>query len=191
MKIRFLIAAAASAALIPAAAHAKQAIQAWPIADVMNNPEYMADLGGVAFTWGDAVYGEAVATSRVERASRGVMRDDKEACERALVDALKEMRLHALQRGAHSVQAIKSTVTGAAYASDSDYLCMTGHTNSRVHVEGKIVMEAPPHAPVVAGQPPVAATAPQEFEQRSATPRPVSTPQVDPEQEDIYGAPWE
>ncbi len=187
MKIRSMIILAGVAMAALPVANAKQQIQAWPIADVMNNPEYMKNMNGVTFLWGNELQGEAVATSNVERVTTGVLKSDKEACERALVDALEEMRLHALQRGAHSVQAIKSTVTGAPYASDSEYLCLTGHTNSRVFIQGKIVMNAPDqvNSPTQRASQPIA-----NYEQREATPRPVSTPKVDPQQEDLYGTPW-
>ena len=190
MKYRaFMIAAGLALASLPAA-HAKREIQAWPIADVLNNPELMAELRGVSFSFGDKIEGQAVLISRVERAVPGILKSEKEACEAALVDALKEMRLHALQKGAHSVQGIKSTVTGAPYSSQSDYLCMTGHTNSRVHLEGNVVMEAAaaqvpltPQTDNMDGSDPHVERQPQE--------RPVSKPQIDPEQDAIYGTPWD
>ena len=206
MKIRNTVIALGAFAIISPIAFAKQDIQAWPIADVMENPDYQEELRGVDFSWGDALVGQPIATSTVARATRGVMRTDQEACERAFIDALREMRLHALQRGAHSVQAIKSTIAGAPYSSESDFLCLTGHTNSRVELQGKIVVDRIPQratsrdieSDAYAASPD--ASAPyadpyaedgEVFEQRTASPRPVSTPHIDPEQDALYGAPWE
>ncbi len=177
--------AAASMAVAPAA-HAKREIQAWPIAEFMSNPDYMAQLNGVTFTWGDVVIGQAIATTNVERATEGMTKSDQAACEWALLSALKLMRLHALERGAKSVQALKSTVAGEPYASDTDFLCMSGFTNSRVFLTGSIVMDAPPTARASSPAPAQSAThagAPI----FSATPTPRSAPEIDPEQQRLYG----
>ena len=91
MKIRSMIILAGVAMAALPVANAKQQIQAWPIADVMNNPEYMKNMNGVTFLWGNELQGEAVATSNVERVTTGVLKSDKEACERALVDALVKL----------------------------------------------------------------------------------------------------
>ena len=142
-RLRTAALALAAAGVMAPAAYAKRDYQAWPIADFVNNPEYMDRLSGVTFTWGDNITGQPVASTSVERATSGIGKTDKEACEWALLSVLLQMRNHALERGAKSVQGLKSTTAGAPYSSDTEYLCMTGHTNSRVYMEGKIVMEAP------------------------------------------------
>lgn len=182
-----LLAIGAVLAVAAPNAHAKRDYQAWPIADVMQNPDYMAQLSGVAFSWGDTIVGDPIATTNVERATEGLTKSDKEACEWALLSALKLMRVHALERGAKSVQGLKSTVSGQPYSSETEFLCLSGFTHSRVFLTGSIVADPPPNG----------ATSSQESDATMPPPQPRapitignperrSKPAIDPDQQRYF-----
>ena len=138
MKLKHIVLAAAVAALAPTAA-AEKSIQTWSIQDAMSTAEFQERLEGFQFVWGDTVSGQRVGSTSVRRATNGVNKSDKRACEWALLSALIALKEDAIARGGTSVQGLKSNATGQPFSSTTEFQCITGFTNSRVYLEGEVV----------------------------------------------------
>jgi len=138
MKLKFALVASAILALAPTAL-AEKSIQTWSIQDAMNSAEFQERLDGFQFTWGDTVSGQRVGSTSARRATNGVNKSDKRACEWALLSVLIVLKEDAISRGGTSVQGLKSTATGQPFSSTTEFQCITGFTNSRVYLEGEVV----------------------------------------------------
>tara|TARA_A100001391_G_C4851662_1_gene219902 strand:- start:27 stop:446 length:420 start_codon:yes stop_codon:yes gene_type:complete len=138
MKLKVIAFAAALAGLAPVA-HADKDIQTWSIQDAMTSQNFQDRLGGFKFVWGDEVSGQRVQSTSTRKATNGIGKSDREACEWALLSGLIALKEQAESKGATSVQGIKSMATGTPYSSTTEFQCITGWTNSRVYLEAEIV----------------------------------------------------
>lgn len=125
-------------AFIPSA-HAKSEVQLHAIDDVIQSEDFQSRLGDFRFTFGSDILGSSVGTFNVKRTTNGVLKTDKDACEWAFISALLELKRLAQEKDGIAVEAIQSTITGTQYISSTHYQCLTGHTNSRVYLQGTTV----------------------------------------------------
>lgn len=105
----------------------------------MTSQNFKDRLGDFKFVWGDSVSGQRIMSTSTRKATNGVNKSDKAACEWALLSALIAMKEQAQANGGTSVQGIKSNATGTPFSSTSEFQCITGWTNSRVYLEAEIV----------------------------------------------------
>ncbi len=139
MKLKVLAASAMIALAVSPAAHADKKIQTWSIEEAMNSQDFKDRLGDFKFVWGDSVTGQRVRSISTRKATNGVNKSDKAACEWALLSALIALKSAAEADGATSVQGIKSNATGTPFSSTAEFQCISGFTNSRVYLEAEIV----------------------------------------------------
>ena len=139
MKLNVLAASVMVALAVSPAAHADKKIQTWSIEEAMNSQDYKDRLGDFKFVWGDSVTGQRVRSISTRKATNGVNKSDKAACEWALLSALIALKGAAEAEGATSVQGIKSNATGTPFSSTTEFQCISGFTNSRVYLDAEIV----------------------------------------------------
>ncbi|MCI4644113.1 MAG: excinuclease ATPase [Hyphomonadaceae bacterium] len=139
MKIKLAAFAICSVALASPAAFADRDIQTWSIQEAMSSENFQDRLGNFRFVWGDTVSGQRVMSTSTRKATNGINKSDRAACEWALLSALIAFKEQAEANGATSVQGIKSTATGTPFSSTTEFQCITGWTNSRVYLEAEIV----------------------------------------------------
>lgn len=139
MKLKLALISMCLAATAVPAAHAERDIQTWSIQEAMASENFQDRLGDFQFVWGDTVNGQRVMSTSTRKATNGINKSDRAACEWALLSALIAFKEQAEGMGATSVQGIKSTATGTPYSSTTEFQCITGWTNSRVYLEAEIV----------------------------------------------------
>jgi len=131
--------AAAVLILVASNAHARSDVLLFPIAAATASADYHAKIGDFKFVWGDKVSGKSLGTTESRKATNAVFKADATACNWALLSALIALKERALGMGASSVQGIKSNVTGTPYSSTTEFQCIVGFTNARVHLTGTVV----------------------------------------------------
>jgi hypothetical protein len=129
-------------ALMSLPAVARDDVGTYPIADVVNNPEYAKRLEGVKFFFGSQ------ATPAVERTvgefqsnkkTNAVGKSDKEACEWAFLSALLSFHERATSSGANAVTNITGYYKKQPYTSETHFQCGAGATMAGVTLKGTVV----------------------------------------------------
>ena len=150
-----LAAAALAAALLPAAASAKDERLLFEIGAALGTPAGKDRFDDtVQFLWADQAYPPPVQTYdifTVERRAFAPIRTDQEACFAAFIDALADLRDHAKAVGATAVVSIKSIYRNREFRSDTQFECRAGYMVDVVSLEGRIV-RLPEHG--ISTQPP-------------------------------------
>jgi hypothetical protein len=138
---RFLLLACVSI-LLSNAALARDDIQSFPIADVLNNPEYAKRLEGVAFYFGEQAhppittnFGEFQSNKKTNASNKS----DKEACEWAFLSALVSFRDRALSEGGNAVIRIRGYYKKNAFSSETEFQCGAGALMAGVTLKGEVV----------------------------------------------------
>ncbi|MAP94794.1 MAG: excinuclease ATPase [Ponticaulis sp.] len=139
MKSKILMLAVAAGIGFTPAAMAADSIDTFSIQEAMNSQNFKDRLGDFTFVWGDSVSGQRIMSTSTRKATNGINKSDKEACEWALLSALIAFKEQAISKGGTSVQGIKSNVTGQPFSSTTEFQCKSGWTNSRVYLEAEIV----------------------------------------------------
>lgn len=138
MKLKLAL-LAAMAAVTAAPAYARDDVQTYSLELVWAHPDYAAKLGDFKFVFGDTVSGQSLGTTSSRRSTNGINKSDQDACVWAMLSALIAIKNDAVGRGGTSVQGLKSTVTGTAVSSATEFQCRSGFTNSKVYLEGVVV----------------------------------------------------
>jgi hypothetical protein len=125
-----------------APATARDDVLTFPVAEVLNNPEYAAKLQGVKFFFGDTAH-PAVAKEMGEyqsnKKTNAFNKSDKEACQWAFLSALISFHDRAIAEGGDAVINIHSFYKKQDFKSDTDFQCGAGATMAGVTLKGTVV----------------------------------------------------
>lgn len=141
-------AAALPLALIVALAPAAQAAGrderiSFPIADVLNNPEFKDKLpAGVRFYFGSqkAKVSRSLGETHTNKKTSSFKKSDKTACEWAMLSALIAIGEDAKSRGGNAVIGIKSNYKGNETVSNDTYVCGAGGIMAGVALKGTVAV---------------------------------------------------
>ena len=141
-------AAALPLALIVAFAPAAQAAGRdehinFPIADVLNNPEFKDKLpAGVRFYFGSqkAKVSRSLGETHTNKKTSSFKKSDKTACEWAMLSALIAIGEDAKSRGGNAVIGIKSNYKGNETVSNDTYVCGAGGIMAGVALKGTVAV---------------------------------------------------
>lgn len=115
----------------------------FPVADVLNNPEYAAKLpAGVKYYFGDsrAAVSRKLGETRTNKKTNGFNKTDKAACEWAMLSALIAIGEDAKGRGGNAVVGIKSNYKGNLTSSNDTYACGAGNLMVGVALVGEVAV---------------------------------------------------
>ena len=140
------IAAAVPTAILALAfaapATARDDVLKFPVADVLNNPDYAAKLQGVKYFFGDTAH-PAVAKEMGEyqsnKKTNAFGKSGKEACQWALLSALLSFHDRALAEGGDAVVNIHGYYKKQEFKSDTEFQCGAGATMAGVTLKGTVV----------------------------------------------------
>ncbi len=124
------------------AALARDDVGAYPIADVMNNPEYAARLAGVKFFFADQPHpqvAQSFGEFQSNKKTNAFNKSDKEACEWAFLSALLSFHQRALSSGGDAVVNITGYYKKIAFTSQTEFQCGAGATMAGVTLKGTVV----------------------------------------------------
>lgn len=141
-------AAALPLALIVAFAPAAQAAGRdehinFPIADVLNNPEFKDKLpAGVRYYFGSqkAKVSRSLGETHTNKKTSSFKKSDKTACEWAMLSALIAIGEDAKSRGGNAVIGIKSNYKGNETVSNDTYVCGAGGIMAGVALKGTVAV---------------------------------------------------
>lgn len=141
-KHRLLGALVVAALIVPTAAGARDTVSTFPIADVLNNPEYAERLKGVSYFFGEQGHPE-VAQSFGEyqsnKKTNAFNKSDKEACEWVFLSALLSFHDRALSSGGDAVVNIRGYYKKQEFSSESEFQCGAGALMAGVTLTGEVV----------------------------------------------------
>lgn len=130
----------ALAASIPA--FARDTLHQLPIADVLENPEYAAQLEGVKFYFGDQAHPNVTrefGSDRTNKKTNAFNKSDEKACQWVMFSALLQLKQRANDLGANAVINIKSNYRNNLTSSETEYVCGAGAIMSGVALVGDFV----------------------------------------------------
>jgi uncharacterized protein YbjQ (UPF0145 family) len=113
----------------------------FPIADVLNNPEFKDKLpSGVRFYFGTqkARVGKSLGETKTNKKTSSFKKSDKTACEWAMLSALIAIGEDARSRGGNAVVGIKSNYKGNETTSNDTYVCGAGGIMAGVALKGTV-----------------------------------------------------
>ncbi len=113
----------------------------FPIADVLNNPEFKSKLPtGVRFYFGSqgARGAKALGETKTNKKTSSFKKSDKTACEWAMLSALIAIGEDAKSRGGNAVIGIKSNYKGVETSSNDTYVCGAGGIMAGVALKGTV-----------------------------------------------------
>lgn len=136
------LALAAAMLMVSTAAGARDDVGTYPLADVLNNPEYAQRLQGVQFFFGDQThpaieksFGEYMSNKKTNAFNKS----DKEACEWAFLSALLSFHQRALSEGGNAVVNITGYYKKQPFSSQTEFQCGAGATMAGVTLKGTVV----------------------------------------------------
>lgn len=138
-----LVVALASAAPITAQAAGRDDHINFPIADVLNNPEFKDKLpAGVRFYFGGqkAKITRSIGETNTNKKTSSFKKSDKTACEWAMLSALIAIGEDAKSRGGNAVVGIKSNYKGVETVSNDTYVCGAGGIMAGVALKGTVAV---------------------------------------------------
>jgi uncharacterized protein YbjQ (UPF0145 family) len=125
--------------LIASDAVARDTVRQWPVADVLDNPEYAARLQGVSFYFGAQSHPAIVrefGEFRTNKKTNGFNKTDEEACQWVMLSALLQLHERAQSLGANAVVNIRSNYKNNETSSETEYTCGSGALMSGVALIG-------------------------------------------------------
>jgi uncharacterized protein YbjQ (UPF0145 family) len=131
-----------SLVLLASDASARDTVQQFPVADVLNNPEYARQLEGVSFYFGNQPHPEIIKNlgeDRTNKKTNAFNKSDKEACEWVMLSALLQLKERAQSLGANAVVNIRSNYKNNETSSDTEYTCGAGAIMAGVALIGTFV----------------------------------------------------
>jgi len=129
-------------ALFSSGAAARDDVGTYPVADVLQNPEYAERLEGVKFYFGEQAHPEiehSFGEFQSNKKTNAFNKSDKEACEWAFLSALLSFRERALAEGGNAVVNIRGNYKKQAFSSETDFQCGAGALMAGVTLVGDVV----------------------------------------------------
>lgn len=142
MKTNTLLVLAALFLLTAADAHARDTRQQFPVAEVLNNPEYAAQLEGVQFFFADQAHPEVAQDFgewKTNKKTNAFGKSDEFACQWAMLSALLSLHQRALGLGGDAVIGIQSNYKNKEFSSQTQYECGAGGLMAGVAFKGHVV----------------------------------------------------
>jgi hypothetical protein len=121
---------------------ARESLQRFSIADIMENPENASKLEGVSFYFGDQGHPATKRNHgeyRTNKKTNAFNKSDLVACEWAMMSALIQLRNRALDMGANAVINVKSNYKNREVSSETEFTCGAGNVVAGVALIGTIV----------------------------------------------------
>jgi uncharacterized protein YbjQ (UPF0145 family) len=113
------------------------------LAGVLQRPDYMSQLEGVQFYFGDAPHPAVARTieadTKTSLRTRKFGRSAEEACQWVLLSSLLSLKERALATGGNAVVNIRSNWENVETSSSSQYQCAVGGLMAGVALKGDIV----------------------------------------------------
>ena len=128
--------------LVASEASARDTVKQWPVAAVLNNPEYAERLQGVSFFFGEQAHPaivESFGEYRTNKKTNGFNKTDEEACQWVMLSALLTLHERARVLGANAVVNIRSNYKNNEVSSETEYTCGSGALMSGVALVGTFV----------------------------------------------------
>lgn len=129
--------------LFPFMASARDTVESYPIADVLNSEAAKSKLGNnVKFYFGDQTYGpveQKLGEYRTNRKTNAFNKSDKEACEWVFLTAMIALRDRAVQEGGNAVVNIRSNYRNNLTSSNDTFQCGSGALVAGVALVGDVV----------------------------------------------------
>jgi hypothetical protein len=122
-------------------AFARDDVQNFPIADVVNNPAYAARLAGVKFYFGDQTHpavSREIGSYTSNKKTNAFGKSDKEACEWAFLSALLSFHQRALAEGGDAVVNLTGYYKKQPFSSTTHFQCGSGATVAGVTLKGTV-----------------------------------------------------
>lgn len=115
----------------------------FPIADVLNNPEFKGKLPeGVRYYFGTqkGKVSRTLGETRTNKKTSSFKKSDKTACEWAMLSALIAIGEDAKARGGNAVVGIKSNYKDVETSSNDTYVCGAGGIMAGVALKGTVAV---------------------------------------------------
>ncbi|WP_271066159.1 hypothetical protein [Caulobacter sp. NIBR1757] len=115
----------------------------FPIAEVLNNPEFKDKLpAGVRFYFGTqkASVSRTLGETHTNKKTNAFNKSDKAACEWTMLSALIAIGEDARSRGGNAVVGIKSNYKGVETSSNDTYVCGAGGLMAGVALKGTVAV---------------------------------------------------
>ena len=128
--------------LAAAPSFARDDVQTYPIADVLNNPEYASRLAGVKFFFGDQAHPAVerqIGTYTSNKKTNAFNKSDKEACEWAFLSALLSFHQRPTSTGGNAVVNLTGFYKKQPFNSTTEFQCGAGATVAGVTYKGTVV----------------------------------------------------
>ena len=128
--------------LFPPTVTARDTVQTFEIAEVVDNPEYAARLTGVRFFFGEQAHPPAIkkfGEFRTNKKTNAFNKTDKFACQWAFLSALLQLQERAVSLGGNAVVNIKSNYKNVPASSETHFTCGAGNVVAGVALIGDIV----------------------------------------------------
>lgn len=129
--------------VLPLSVNARDTVQTFSIAEVMENPEYAARLQGVKFFFGDQAHPTPIKNFgefRTNKKTNAFNKTDKYACQWTMLSALLQLQTRALELGGNAVINIKSNYKNVPVSSETEFSCGAGNVVAGVALIGEIVI---------------------------------------------------
>jgi hypothetical protein len=123
-------------------AFARNDVQEFDIADVMNKEENKSRLTGVSFYFGDQKHpsvAQKLGEDRTNKKTNAFNKTDLEACQWVMMSAMLQLHQRAKSLGADAVVNIRSNYKNNVVSSNSKYTCGAGATVAGVALIGDFV----------------------------------------------------
>lgn len=130
------------AMLAMAPAFARDDVQSFPIADVLDNPEYASRLAGVKFFFGDQAHpavARRIGEYQSNKKTNAFNKSDKTACEWAFLSALLSFHQRAQAEGGDAVIELTGYYKKQPFSSATHFQCGAGATMAGVTLKGTVV----------------------------------------------------
>lgn len=128
---------------VAADASARTTIHKFPVADVLNDPNFAPQISGVTFYFGgqshpsiEKDFGEY----RTNKKTNAFNKSDREACDWVFKSAILALHKRAVDLGANAVVNIRSNFKNNVTISDTDYTCGAGGIMAGVALIGDFVI---------------------------------------------------
>jgi len=124
-------------------AEARDSLQQYPVADVLNDPGFASQIAGVSFYFGNTAHPgvtQEFGEFRTNKKTNAFNKSDKEACEWAFRSAILSLHKRAISLGANAVINIRSNYKNRVTISDTEYTCGAGGFVAGVALIGDFVL---------------------------------------------------
>ena len=134
--------AAMLALFLGASANARNTLQQFPAADVLDDPEFASQIAGVMFFFGNTAHPPVVqefGEYRTNKKTNAFNKSDEEACQWVFRSAILSLHQRAVSLGANAVINIRSNYKNNVTISDTEYTCGAGGIMAGVALIGDFV----------------------------------------------------